>query len=119
MCIMAKEAAKEKSTKSITKGQFLADLAEHSGLSKADVTKVVDALSDVIVKELGPKGPGVLALPGLFKLKAKHVPKQKGGKEVPNRFKPGETTITKDKPASTKVSARPLKALKEALTPKK
>jgi nucleoid DNA-binding protein len=112
---MAKEAAK----KSITKGQFVTDIAEECGLTKADVTKVLDAMESVIVKQLGPKGPGTLALPGLFKLKAKRIPAQKGGKVVPNRFKPGETTVTKDKPASTKVTARPLKKLKEALTPTK
>jgi DNA-binding protein HU-beta len=116
---MAKDKPAEKSAKSITKGQFLADIAEATEMTKADVSKVMDAMAEVIVKQLGPKGPGTLALPGLFKLKARHVKAQKGGKSVPNRFKPGEMTVTKDKPAHTKVSARPLKALKEALTPKK
>ncbi|MGL6076910.1 MAG: HU family DNA-binding protein [Fimbriiglobus sp.] len=114
---MAKEAAKETAKKSITKGQFLADIAEIAEMTKADVAKVMEAMEEVIVKQLGPKGPGTLALPGLFKLKAKRIPAQKGGKVVPNRFKPGETTVTKDKPASTKVTARPLKKLKESLAP--
>ena len=43
------------------------------------------------------------------------MPAVKGGKMVPNRFKPGEMTMTKDKPASTRVTARPLKALKDML----
>jgi hypothetical protein len=34
---------------------------------------------------------------------------------VPNRFKPGEMTMTKDKPASTQVRARALKGLKDLL----
>ena len=46
---------------------------------------------------------------------AKRVPAHKGGKTVPNRFKPGEMTVTKDKPASTRVTARALKGLKEML----
>ena len=114
---MAKEAAKPagKSTKSITKSEFYSQVAEKTELTKAKVAEVFTAIEAVIVKELGPKGPGVLALPGLFKLKAKRIPKQKGGKQVPNRFKPGEMTTTKDKPAHTKVTARPLKGLKESL----
>ena len=52
---------------------------------------------------------------GLFKLKARRVNALKTGKSVTNRFKPGEMTITKDKPAPTKVTARPLKGLKESL----
>jgi nucleoid DNA-binding protein len=107
--------AKGKSAKSITKSQFFNEVAEETGLKKAEVAKVFDAITEVIKKQLGTKGPGVLTLPGLFKLKAKRIPAQKGGKEIPNRFKPGEMTITKDKPASTRVTARALKALKDVL----
>jgi nucleoid DNA-binding protein len=107
---MAKAAGK-----SITKSQFYTEVAEATELKKADVAKVFDAVTDIIKKQLSSKGPGVLTLPGLFKLKAKRIPAQKGGKSVPNRFKPGEMTITKDKPASTRVTARPLKGLKDML----
>lgn len=109
------DAPKAKGPKSITKSQFIAEVAEQSELGKAEVTAVMTALSAVLVKHLSSKGPGVIAVPGLFKLKAKRVKAQKGGKEVPNRFKPGEMTITKDKPASTKVRINALKSLKEAL----
>lgn len=111
----AADAAKTKSVKSITKGQFLTEIADQSELSKQQVAAVFEAMTNVIVKNLSPKGPGVIALPGLFKLKAKRVKAVKGGKEVPNRFKPGEMTTTKDKAAHTKVSVRPLKGLKELL----
>ena len=104
-----------KSTKSITKAQFYTEVADQTGLKKAEVAKVFDAITEVIKKQLSQKGPGVLTLPGLFKLKAKRIPAQKGGKQVPNRFKPGEMTTTKDKPASTRVTARALKGLKELL----
>lgn len=107
--------AKAKTGKSITKSEFYNRVAESTGLKKAEVGKVFDSITEVIKKELSQKGPGVLTLPGLFKLKAKRVPAQKGGKSVPNRFKPGEMTITKDKPASTRVTARALKGLKEML----
>ncbi len=109
------EAGKAKSVKSITKGQFMTEIAEQAELSKQQVAAVFEAMSNIIVKNLSSKGSGVIALPGLMKLKAKRVKAVKGGKEVPNRFKPGEMTTTKDKPAHTKVSIRPLKGLKELL----
>lgn len=98
--------AKGKTGKSITKSEFYNRVAEATGLKKTEIAKVFESITEVIRKELSQKGPGVLTLPGLFKLKAKRIPAQKGGKEVPNRFKPGEMTITKDKPASTRVTAR-------------
>jgi nucleoid DNA-binding protein len=107
--------AKGKTGKSITKSEFYNRVAEATGLKKTEIAKVFESITEVIRKELSQKGPGVLTLPGLFKLKAKRIPAQKGGKEVPNRFKPGEMTITKDKPASTRVTARALKGLKELL----
>jgi nucleoid DNA-binding protein len=106
---------KSKAGRSITKSEFFQAVAEESGMKKAEVVKIFDAITAVIEKQLGKKGSGVLTLPGLFKLKAKRVEAVKGGKMVPNRFKPGEMTVTKDKPAHTKVTARPLKALKEML----
>ncbi len=101
--------------KSITKAQFVTKLMEHADLSRPQAVATLEAMTNIIVENLGKKGPGVLTLPGLLKLKAKRVPAVKGGKEVDNRFKPGEKTLTKDKPAHTKVSARALKGLKELL----
>ena len=114
---MAKEkaATATKSAKSVTKTLFFDEIAKSTELTKAQVAKVFEAMEASIVKHLGKKGTGVLTLPGLFKLKAKRVPAVKGGKQVPNRFKPGEFTVTKDKPASTKVKAFALKRLKDAL----
>ena len=109
------EKTKEKGVKSITKAQFIQAVGEHAKLEKKDVVAALEGVTAVITKELSVKGPGVVAMPGLFKLKAKRVKAVKGGKEVPNRFKPGEMTLTKDKPAHTKVSVRPLKGLKELL----
>lgn len=107
--------AKEKGAKSISKGQFFTEIAAKAGLEKGQVSKVFDAMSEVIVTHLGQSGAGVVALPGLLKLSAKRVEAVKGGQEVPNRFKPGQMTVTKDKPAETKVKVRPLKGLKEKL----
>ena len=81
--------AKGKGGKSITKSEFYNRVAESTGLKKTEVAKVFDAITDVIKKELSTKGPGVLTLPGLFKLKAKRVPAQPGGKDILNRFTGG------------------------------
>ncbi len=108
--------AKAKSTKSITKSQFYQEIAEKTELKKAQVSEVFDAITNIIKRELGAKGPGVLTLPGLFKLKAKRVPAKKGGEQVPDRFNPGKMITTKPKPAHTRVTARPLKALKDTVS---
>lgn len=107
--------AKGKGAKSITKSQFFQEVADATQLKKSQIAGVFDAITEVIKKQLSTKGPGVLTLPGLFKLKAVRKPAQKGGKMVPNRFKPGEMVMTKDKPASTQVRARALKGLKDML----
>src|SRR5258707_13485692 len=99
---MAKSAG-GKGAKSITKSEFFNRVAEATELKKTEVSKVFDAITEVIKKELSQKGPGVLTLPGLFKLKAKRVPAQKGGKMVPSRFKPRQTTMTKDSPPSVRM----------------
>ena len=106
--------AKGKGGKSITKSEFYNRVAEATGLKKTEVGSVFDAITEVIKKELSTKGPGVLTLPGLFKLKAKRVPAQPGGKDILNRFT-GQMMKSKPKPASTRVTARALKNLKEML----
>lgn len=106
--------AKSNSPKSITKSELFAQVAEESGASKADVKKFFEAMTAVIVKNLGKKGPGVVTIPGLFKLRAVKKPAVKGGKPVMNRFT-GQMTVTKDKPASTAVRARALKQLNAAI----
>ncbi len=97
-------------TKSINKSELFSQLAETSELSKAEVKKFYDALTEVILRNLGKKGPGVLTLPGLFKLTTVKKPAVKGGKPVMNRFTK-QMTVTKDKPASIRVRARSLKQL--------
>ena len=102
--------AKAPAAKSINKSELFTQLAEQAELSKADVKKLYEALTEVILKNLAKKGPGVLTLPGLFKLTAVRKGAVKGGQPVLNRFT-GEMTTTKDKPASVKVKARALKQL--------
>lgn len=111
---MAKAAAKKKA---LTKSALFADLAEKTQLTKKQIEDVFEKLSEVIVHQLSAKGPRAFTLPGLFKLKALPKKAVKGGEKKENKLKPGTFYVTKDKPAHVKVTARPLKSLKEALAP--
>lgn len=98
--------------KALTKGQFLAAVAEKSGVPRKEVAAVVDGMSDVIRDQLGKKGAGKVTIPGLVLIKTLKKPATKAGTK-PNPFKPGEMMEVKAKPASTVVKVRPVKALKE------
>jgi nucleoid DNA-binding protein len=111
---MAKSAKK-----SITKAEIYETVAKETGHTKAEVKKFFAALEGLVIKQLGKKGPGVIALPGLVKLTAVKKPATKGGEKRPNPFKPGEFIITKPKPARTKLKARGLKTFLEGLYPAK
>jgi nucleoid DNA-binding protein len=86
-------------------------MAEKTALGKKEVAAVFSALSALIAKELGKKGPGLFVLPGLLKLKVVRKPatKARPGK---NPFT-GEPMTIQAKPARNVVRALPLKALKE------
>ncbi len=98
--------------KKMTKTGIYQELSNVTNLSKKQVSDVFDALTAVIKKELGKKGPGEFTLPGLLKLKLVRKPATKAGKR-PNPFKPGEMMDVKAKTAHNVVKARPLKTLAE------
>jgi hypothetical protein len=104
--------AKSAAAKPMSKSAVFATLAESTGLSRKQVGSVFSALEELIKNQLTKKGPGVFNIPGLLKLKLKRTAAVKGGKSVPNPFKPGEMMVTKDKPATNKVRAMALKNLK-------
>jgi hypothetical protein len=95
-----------------SKSQTYGDLAEATGMNRKQVSEFFDALSNLIQRELGKKGPGVFTIPGLIKLKRINKPATKATKK-PNPFKPGEMMEVKAKPARNVVKAQPLKNLKE------
>lgn len=99
--------------KSISKSEILKTLSDSTGLSKKQVTSVIDGLAALIGKNIGKKGPGVISLPGLVKIKVVQKPAQPAKKGVPNPFRPGELMDVPAKPASRKVKVLPLKALKD------
>ena len=99
--------------KQMTKTELLADIAEATGLTKKDVSNVLDELGNTIHRHVKKRSVGTFVLPGLLKIKTVKKPARKAQKNVPNPFKPGETMDVAAKPASTSVKILPLKALKE------
>lgn len=95
----------------LTKAQLIAGLAEATNLDKKSVASVLDALSELVKKELGPDGPGEVTVPGLVKIKAKEIPATQDREGI-NPFTKQPMTI-KGKPASRKLRATPVKALKD------
>ena len=106
---MAKAAKK----KPLTKTEILTNIADATDLTKKDVSLVFDALAAEIKKNLGSRGPGVFAIPGLLKIEKKKVPARPAKFGVPNPFKPGELMDVAARPAFNKVKVRPLKNLKD------
>ena len=112
---MAKDTKKPAAKGSaLTKTAIFDELAQSAGITRKQVAAVFDALGGVIKKHLKKDGDA-FKVPGLFRLTLKKKKAVKGGKLVPNPFKPGEMMTTKDKPASNQIRVRPLKGLKDSL----
>lgn len=105
---MAKAAAVKKAP---TKSEVYASISEATGLTKKQVSMVVEALSAEIQKSLGKKGSGQFTIPGLCKITVTRKPATKERKGV-NPFTK-EETVFKAKPARNVVKIRPLKGLKD------
>ena len=104
-------AAGKSSAKPMAKSAVYAALAEKTGLSRKQVGQVFDALSDLLKKELGKKGPKVVAIPGLLKIKVINKPPVPERKGI-NPFTKQEQ-VFKAKPARNVVKALALKGLKD------
>lgn len=109
----AEPKADASKSKSATKAEIFGSLAEKTGIAKKDISTLFDALSELIHKELGKKGPGQFVIPGLLKLKVVHKPATKAKQGI-NPFTKEPMTI-KAKPARKVVKAVPMKALKEVV----
>ncbi len=106
---MAGEAPK----KAPTKTEILNALADATGVPKKDVGGVIDALEDLIRKNLSADGPGVFTIPGLLKIEKKYQPAKPAKTGVANPFKPGELMDVAAKPECNKIKLRALKNLKD------
>src|SRR5690242_7270054 len=117
-------ASGAKARKAKSKSQVYKDLAEllsgklgkdSSALKPKDVAAIFGVLQEYIRRELGKKGTGVLALPGLVRMQRVTKPATKAGQR-PNPFKPGDMMTVKARPARTVVKVRPLKNLKDLVS---
>jgi nucleoid DNA-binding protein len=100
--------------KKMTKAAVYKEIAEGTKLTSKQVDSVFEALTSLIKKELGKKGPGEFTIPGLLKLKLAKKPATKE-RRGPNPFKPGEDMVFKAKPARNQIKARALKTLLESV----
>jgi nucleoid DNA-binding protein len=103
--------AENKLGKPASKSAMYQSLAEATGLNRKQIASVFDELTNLIRRDVGKKGPGVFALPGLLKIKrvTKPATKARQGRNPAT----GEPMMIKAKPARTIVRAQPLKSLKE------
>jgi nucleoid DNA-binding protein len=108
---MAKAAKAAANKKPVSKSQVIAAIAEETELSRKDVSRVMESLGGQIKKALSGKGPGVINVGGLMKIKVRSVP-AKPARTGKDPFT-GEMRQFAAKPASKKVKVLPLKALKE------
>ena len=99
--------------KRLTKSQVVSELAELTELDKKSINRVFDGLTDIIKKQLGSRGPGEFVIPGLLKLKTVKKKAIPAG-ERRNPFT-GQMQHFPAKPASKKVRATALKALKDLI----
>jgi nucleoid DNA-binding protein len=99
--------------KGMTKADVYAQLSEKTGVPKKQVAALFDSMSELIIKELGKKGPGLFQIPGLLKLKVVRKPATKAKQGI-NPFTKEPMTI-KAKPARNVIKATPLKGLKESV----
>lgn len=114
---MAKKAAPkagDAKAKAATKAELYGAIADKTGLTKKQVASVFETFVELSKKHLGKRGPGVILVPGMAKIKAIQKPATKATTK-PNPFKPGEMMTVKAKPASTKIRIVALKAYKDAL----
>jgi nucleoid DNA-binding protein len=91
-----------------TKSEILNQIAKDTKLSRKQVSTVLESLNVCIRKSL--RSNGLFTVPGLLKLKVVKKPATKEREGI-NPFTK-ERMVFKAKPASKKVRALPLKALK-------
>jgi nucleoid DNA-binding protein len=97
----------------MSKSQFVAALAEKSGLNQKQASSALEAINTMIVEQLSKRGPGEVLIPGLLKLNVIEkpaIPKHEGV----NPFTKEPMTY-KAKAAHKVIKVRLLKALKDAV----
>ncbi len=98
--------------KRLTKAQVISEIADSAELDKKSVNRVFEGLTELIKKQL-KSANGEFVIPGLIKLKSVKKPATKDRPGI-NPFTKQPITI-KGKPASKKIRATALKALKDLI----
>jgi len=98
-------------TEKLTKSQIVASIADSTGLSKKQVSTVMDETHALIERSIKKRGVGEFTIPGILKITTVKKPARKARKGI-NPFT-GEETVFKAKPARNVVKIRPLKNLKD------
>lgn len=97
--------------KHLNKSQLISTLAEGSGLTKKDVTSVLDELSVIISRHVRDGGAGEFVLPGILKIRTVHKPATEERKGILGIT--GKETVFQAKPARMMVKITPLSGLKD------
>ena len=97
--------------KPMTKSGMMAEISDKTGLTKKQVSSVLDEMTILIERHIKKGGAGQFSLPGLMKVEVKRKPATKARKGI-NPFT-GEETVFKAKPARNVVKIRPLKKVKD------
>lgn len=100
----------KKSAKPLTKTEINNALAESTGLTRKQVSGVLDAL-EALIGESFERGAEAFNLPGLLKITVQHKPAVPARKGI-NPFTK-EEQMFKAKPARNVIKVRPLKKLKD------
>ena len=95
----------------MTKTQIVGTIAENTGLTKKQVSDVMQQMDALVEGSIKKRGAGEFTIPGMMKITTVRKPAVKARKGI-NHFT-GEETMFKAKPASTAVKIRPLKKMKE------
>ena len=98
-------------TEKLTKSQILASISESTGLTKKQVSSVMDEMHSLMERSIKKRGVGEFTVPGILKVTTVKKPARKARKGI-NPFTK-EEVVFKAKPASTAVKIRALKKLKE------
>jgi nucleoid DNA-binding protein len=114
---VAKKAAPVKKSgapiqQKMPKGQIVTSLAESSGLTKKQISAVLDEYDSLIERSIKKRSVGEFTIPGIMKIYTVNQPARKASVR-PDPFNPGQMMNVKAKPASIRVKIRPLKKLKE------
>jgi len=107
------EASAKSGAKRLTKAQIVAELADSTQIDKKAINTILSAIGTLIGRELSATGSGEFVLPGIVKFKTVVKPATKDRQGV-NPFTKQPMAI-KAKPASRKIRATIIKALKDAV----